>query len=260
MEIIGTGFNIKHDNDFKVTRANGLDGYLMLIIKSDAYIILNGTEQYVPPDSVIIYKPKTPQFYGARNTAYVNDWIYFDMSEKEYSKYFRDEITPDTLFPSIYVTEASTVIKDLFTEHFSQNKYKNDLCELYMQVLFLKLAHAINLRKSNNNPYYYEFIKLRNEIYLQPDTNLSVNDIANKLSLSTSYLQHLYKQFFSTTVSNDITDSRIEYAKQLLISTDMKVSVIARKCGYNTDVHFMRMFKKQTGKTPSQYRKLIFSD
>ena len=47
---------------------------------------------------------------------------------------------------------------------------------------------------------------------------------------------------------------RIEYAKYLLSSTDFTVYSISDMCGYANDVHFMRLFKKVTGTTPSKYR------
>ena len=77
------------------------------------------------------------------------------------------------------------------------------------------------------------------------------------MNLSRSYVQHLYKSFFNKSIISDITQSRIEHAKYLLSSTDMTVSCISSICGYNNDVHFMRIFKKEMGVTPSGYRKQI---
>ena len=53
---------------------------------------------------------------------------------------------------------------------------------------------------------------------------------------------------------SDIITSRLEYSKYLLDSTDHSISNISSMVGYENDVHFMYMFKKKTGFTPSQYR------
>ena len=47
----------------------------------------------------------------------------------------------------------------------------------------------------------------------------------------------------------------MEYAKSLLISTDMSISQIAGACAYESDVHFMRSFKAALGDTPTGFRK-----
>ena len=52
----------------------------------------------------------------------------------------------------------------------------------------------------------------------------------------------------------DVLQRRIEYAKYLLSSTDFTIYSISTMCGYANDVHFMRLFKKATGTTPSEYR------
>ncbi len=256
MKIIRAGYNNKHPADFKIIRKAGTEFHLMLVIKSAAYVVLNGKKHILPPHSVIIYKAGTPQFYGAVEEAYINDWVYFDMPNEEYDKYFMDGICFDTIFFSVYVSELSSLIKRIFTEFLSQNKYKDDSCGLYMRILFLKLSEAINMSETKRtNPYYHEFLKIRSEIYYSPEKNWTIDYLAKKLSLSRSYIQHLYKIFFDTTISEDITNSRIEQAKYLLFTTDIKISAISKMCGYNSDVHFMRTFKKATGVTPSQYKK-----
>ena len=67
--------------------------------------------------------------------------------------------------------------------------------------------------------------------------------------------QLLYRQTFGITCINDVIESKIKLACDLLSSTNDTVSSIAAKCGYESDVHFMRQFKKMTGCTPSEYRK-----
>jgi len=48
---------------------------------------------------------------------------------------------------------------------------------------------------------------------------------------------------------------RIDYAKDLLETTDLPMEVIAENCGYNNDMHFYRQFKENTNMTPAHYRK-----
>ena len=81
-----------------------------------------------------------------------------------------------------------------------------------------------------------------------------LDEICKRMNLSRSHVQHLYKAFFGTSVTADIQSSRVEHAKYLLSATNMTVCGIALSCGYNNDTHFMRIFKKRTNMTPSEFR------
>lgn len=50
-------------------------------------------------------------------------------------------------------------------------------------------------------------------------------------------------------------DLRIGYACKLLVENTMDVIQISIECGFNTIAHFNRIFKRNTGLTPTEYRK-----
>ena len=119
----------------------------------------------------------------------------------------------------------------------------------------IKLSENIKQRNTKlEHPYYDSFCKLRNDIRLAPQKHWTIDEISKKLSLSRSYVQHLYKIFFNTSIISDIQTHRMEYAKYLLSATEMTVSGVSHLCGYDNDVHFMRTFKKATNMTPSEFR------
>lgn len=56
---------------------------------------------------------------------------------------------------------------------------------------------------------------------------------------------------------SDIINARMERAKQLLITTNLSIKEIAERCGYSNEYGFMKRFKMQFGKTPTQYRNIV---
>ena len=52
-----------------------------------------------------------------------------------------------------------------------------------------------------------------------------------------------------------ILDKRMYMAKYLLSSTDLSVEQVSLDCGFSDSAYFCRLFKKETGFTPTQYRK-----
>ena len=86
--------------------------------------------------------------------------------------------------------------------------------------------------------------------------DLSLGEIADDLDYSPAYLSHLFKQESGQNFIDYLNTYRIEKAKQLLHDTDMQISEIAACTGFITRNTFNRVFKKYTGITPSEYKKL----
>lgn len=255
MIIVNAGCNYRHPHDFCINRPHGSGDYILLILKTAAYFVFPYGRVVAPPHAVVIFKKGTPQLYGAVSDEYVNDWIHFDITAEEEAVIQTLGIPMDTVLPLQDTTVLSGFIKDIFCEKYSQNVYKEESMQLYFDLLMRKLAEQIRVSAAQKEqPYWEELHRLRNEILLAPQRDWNVNAICRSLNLSRSYVQHLYKNLFGTSVMADVLHGRMEYAKYLLSSTDFTVYNIASMCGYANDTHFMRLFKKTVGVTPSAYR------
>ncbi len=87
--------------------------------------------------------------------------------------------------------------------------------------------------------------------------DLRIDDIAKELNMSTSYFSHTFKAVNRISPIEYIISNRIEMAKAELQNTDDAVLDISMRCGFNNAANFNRAFRKKTGLTPLQYRKLI---
>ncbi|MBW4084151.1 helix-turn-helix transcriptional regulator [Paenibacillus sp. S150] len=87
---------------------------------------------------------------------------------------------------------------------------------------------------------------------------LKVQDIAGELHFSAAYVSRLFRQEMNKKLWDYVTELRMEEAKHLLASTDMKRYEIAYAVGYESPEHFSRMFKRYEGVSPSNYRKSAF--
>ena len=84
---------------------------------------------------------------------------------------------------------------------------------------------------------------------------LTVEQVANELSVNASYLSKLFKKEMGKSISEYIRDSKIEIAKHMLRHLDESSIQIANYLGFSSQSHFIQVFKKQTGMTPEEYRK-----
>lgn len=256
MKVVNAGYRYTHGYDFFINRPYGSGDYVLLVIKTEAFFVLDGKRILAPKNSVIVYKKGTPQIYGASEKEFINDWLHFELDECEYEWALSLGVPFDKILRVRDSSAFSSLIKSIFYEQYSKNSHSEQTASLYLKIIFLKLAEGLEPAPHNAAGVYYKPLSaLRAEIYSSPSKNFSIDSICRQLNLSRSYLQHLYKAIFNTTVIADVTASRIEHAKYLLFSTDIPICEIAEQCGYKSDVHFMRVFKESVGVTPSEYRK-----
>ena len=83
---------------------------------------------------------------------------------------------------------------------------------------------------------------------------LSMQDVAKAMNYSEAYFCKLFKQCFKVNFSAWLNEFRVEKAKEMLQSTRMSIREISLACGYTDANYFARVFKRITGKTPSEYR------
>lgn len=87
------------------------------------------------------------------------------------------------------------------------------------------------------------------------DADLSLKTLAKQLNVNSSYLSALFKKECGCTLTEYLNNKRINHSMSLLQKTDKLIYEIAYESGFQEPNYFIRLFKKSTGKTPSQYRK-----
>lgn len=93
------------------------------------------------------------------------------------------------------------------------------------------------------------------KIEKQFSDKLSLQEIADEIPVSASYLSHLFSEEIGSTFQEYLLTYRIHQAKKLLASkTDWSMSRIAEEVGFSSQHHFSNIFKKVEGMTPSKYK------
>jgi AraC-like DNA-binding protein len=86
--------------------------------------------------------------------------------------------------------------------------------------------------------------------------NLSLNQVAEFVSLSEKHFSRIFSKSCNLTFTEYLTSYRIDMAKHLLANSEHKVYQVALLVGYSSVEHFSRYFKKHTGYSPDQFRKI----
>lgn len=85
------------------------------------------------------------------------------------------------------------------------------------------------------------------------DLNMAV--VSNHISMNYSLFSFVFKQYTGCNFVNYLKQIRVEEAKRLLSTTNMKIADISKEVGYDNDKHFMKVFKCYCGVSPTEYRK-----
>lgn len=88
---------------------------------------------------------------------------------------------------------------------------------------------------------------------------LSIALLCHELNVSRNYLYRAFRDYYEKTVNEYITEQRINRAKSFLTETGLPVYAIAEKIGFENHTYFCKLFKKQTGLSPSEYRAIDHS-
>ena len=84
---------------------------------------------------------------------------------------------------------------------------------------------------------------------------IGVDDVLDHLAVSRSVLQRLFRKHFDRTILDTITGVRIARVKQLLTETDLPLAAIAQRAGFSYMEYLSNTFRRQTGWTPSAFRR-----
>lgn len=86
--------------------------------------------------------------------------------------------------------------------------------------------------------------------------SVTMEQMADSINVSTRQLDRIVKHYYSASFKEKLISIRTENAQRMLKNTRLCVDEIAKKTGFNYPDYFRRVFKRKTGMTPQEYRKV----
>lgn len=122
----------------------------------------------------------------------------------------------------------------------------------FTQKILLEFTTAINqIKNQEKNPV---IAKVTDYINQNLSQDLSLEQMADYVNISSFYLSKLFKEETGVSFINYLTDCRLEKAKELLQKKEYSIKEITAMTGYNDQNYFSRLFKNKFGISPSEYR------
>ncbi|MDR6554651.1 helix-turn-helix domain-containing protein [Paenibacillus qinlingensis] len=132
------------------------------------------------------------------------------------------------------------------------DEYKRSF-EAYFRIV----THLIREKKETYDPIIDHVLNVIKDQYAE---DLSLDVLADQLTLSSSYLSTYIKEKTGANFMEHLHDRRVGYAQELLIQTDSNIQDIGIQVGYRNISSFNRMFKNRTGSSPGEYRRTHLLD
>ena len=256
IEAIKGGCETRHPSTYRMSRPKGLPNYVVLIIRTHGEFQIGIESFSITPPQVIILAPNTPYSYGNPNGEYVDDWLHFEISD---SPYLQNLIAMcNKPFPIDKHNLYTFCIRQILWElTYNDSSYAQDNINALFSLLFNHLITAYNTQDSlrERSPYLSQLQLLRLEMENSLADKHSIKDYAQKLNISESYFQYLYKDLFGIPFQQDLIRMRVDHAKYIITTSNLPLECVAEVCGYTNEVHFYRQFKKMTGISPAKFRK-----
>lgn len=187
---------------------------------------------------------------------YIDDWLHFDIDDPELLT--KQNIPLNTFFDIRDTEMFSTYIRSMIYESTYATDISNKENVDHLMSVFINHLHTESHSTYDNisyNPYHRKLRQIRLELNSSLFEAKNAETYADELRISKSHFQHLYTSLFGISFQKDLIRIRIDYAKDLLETTDLSLEQIAYTIGYNNEIHFYRQFKATTNMTPAHYRK-----
>jgi len=134
-----------------------------------------------------------------------------------------------------------------------------EICGAYILELLSKTVRMVNHDLVESLPDHAQKLRdLRAEIHENYAYSWTINQMSEKMGLSTSRFASLYKKEFKISPTEDLIQTRIDQAKKMLSSSKVSIKKVSTACGFESVHYFHRAFKKRVYLTPKHFQNSKF--
>ena len=232
-----------------------VDYQLLYVAAGTAHFFFNGRKEVVGAGSIVLYCPIEEQrylYYGADHPEVF--WVHFTgYDAKNILRYYH-------LTPKQHVYHTGT--RSEFRWIFQRMILELQLCKPLYEEMLASLLNDLMLLICRQQELDRQPGGIQDEVieaiaYLSEHYNqdISVSEYAKARHISTNHFIRSLKQYTGMTPKQYIVSLRMTNAQLLLESSSYTIQEIADIVGYGDALYFGRLFKREMGMTPSQYRK-----
>ena len=232
------------------------DYQILYVANGKTHFWFDGKEEIVSEGHMVLYKPEEIQKY----VYYLEDnpevfWIHFTGSDVKNILAYHGISLDEHVFYCGVLPDYKALFRKIIQElQLCRYGYEDYIASLFNDILLLvdRQQHEQKKATGNVQEQIERAAAYFNENY---NTKISIDDYAESLHISTNWFIHNFKQYAGMSPAQYILSLRMVNAQSLLERTTYNIKEISEIVGYENPLYFSRVFKKEIGKSPAQYRK-----
>lgn len=236
-----------------------IDWQLLYVASGKAHFYIKGQEIIVTAGNMVLYQPKQEMHYKyfGKDKPEVY-WVHFTGGQVR-SILKRHEVPlENNVFYAGNSPTYAYLFKEMITELQTCRVGYESLLSMYLEQIFVLIQRSRLDKTPVVSSHLQEEMGIARR-YFQDHYNEDINieEYALSRNMSVSYFLKKFKEVTTKSPMQYILAIRINNAVSLLESTDYNVTEISTIIGYDNPLYFSRIFKKQKGVSPSDYRKQL---
>lgn len=245
------------------------DYRLFYVLEGQADFVLSDRTVPLSAGMLLYFRPETAYYFNGKVKVIV---LNFDMTRNQSDK--TDPISPlETLNRfepwRVFENDPPEELKDVIVV---ENAFE---MESRMQECLLHFCYPTSYSDAASSAIVKEILcyavqSLRTQkrelpelvqrvmLYIQQnyDRELSNSRLSDEFGYHSFYLNRVFKRSMGITLHQAVIRERVSIAKRLLTSTELPVDAVASEVGYSDRTQFSTAFRKATGYTPTEYRRI----
>lgn len=219
-------------------------------------IEIQGKQYFLEEGEGVLIAPFIPHSYSGESKEWITSFVTITgRMESSISNILRNK---RFIFTTKEQTEYITTTISNSIRYFEQNPIDTKAVSVCCYQLLLYFMDGMSTQDLLQEPLYQKYVApVIKEMETHYEAKLTVQELSNKVFITPQYLSRLFGRFMGCSVYEYLTSYRLNKAKELLLTAPhLDVQTITRLVGFDDTSHFIAMFKKATGTTPLEFRKL----
>ncbi len=235
---------------------------LIFVIREPGHVIVDGELLRLKPGQGMLIFPYQSHYYTRFSNPANVSWLFTTFELREAS-----QLQPMKGIPFTFNEFEQEKLRDLiqmFSLWYEKGLVDGSEAPLELGLLLVSLLKrqqtvikGVKKKQGPDHPDRSFIQRVMNYVYNNIEKPVSISDLAETLAISQSRLRSRFRDAVNISLGEFIRRTRVQRACALLHNSDLPVSRIADKCGFNSIYSFSRSFRSITLKSPSDFRKRL---
>ena len=229
------------------------------IMDGEVEVTVNGKTEIAKKGDMVFVPPYTFHRYFSKDEKSVDLWLFMFsysilsniMHEGEMLiRYDRAVFTPSEEVRALTVSRIFDTKEEIvYPDEKSSRKIRAFLYPVLDE--YLSVAKVVSEAKGTGTDSVLKALNFISEHFKE---NITLTEVASSIGYSESHVSHSFSSILDVNFRECVNMFRIEYAKRLILTTNMSIVLISIEFGFNCERSFHRAFRKSMSCTPASYR------